>query len=80
MIASRSLRWLLGGMIVSLGTAAPVRWSPSNGLIPAQACADGTCCPETKSYCITNSLVIPNYYLKAGGGPCGNPMQPLPPP
>lgn len=80
MISNCTLRWAVGGVIVLLGTAAPVRWVPKSGLIPAQACADGTCCPELKSHCITNNLVIPDYYLKAGDGPCGGSTRPLPPP
>jgi hypothetical protein len=82
MISTRAIRWIVGSGAICLAVAAPVRWSPGRGLVAATAaCADGTCCPEPKSDCITNNFVIPNYYLKAGGGPCGgDPTRPLPPP
>ena len=73
-------RLILALALGCLGTAAPVEWSRGH-LVKAVACADGTCCPEPKSYCITNNIVISDYYLKAGGGPCGaDPTRPLPPP
>ena len=80
MIPSRTLRWAVGGTIVCLGTAAPVRWSPDKGLIAAAACADGTCCPEPNSDCIINQIVTQNAYRKTGPGSCKDPAQPAPPP
>jgi hypothetical protein len=76
---SRQLRTALSAAIVCLGTVSPLEWSHGR-LIEATACADGTCCPEPGSLCIVNNMVIHNYYLKAGGGPCGaDPTRPLPP-
>lgn len=60
---------LLGGSI--LGAIAPITVSSSDGIVPAQACADGTCCAEDKSICIINDIRTDNAYYK-GTGPCSN--------
>jgi hypothetical protein len=49
-------------------------------LIEHAACADGTCCPEPRSDCIINSILIPDAYRKTGEGSCKDPTQPAPPP
>jgi hypothetical protein len=80
MIRRRVMRFAALAFLLCVGSAAPVEWS--DGRIIAQAaCADGTCCPEERSLCITGNVVIFDYYLKAGGGPCGvDPTRPVPPP
>lgn len=76
-----SIRWIVGGAVVCLAVAAPVRWSASRGLIAAEAaCSDGTCCSEPNSDCIINNILTENAYRKTGPGSCKDPTQPAPPP
>jgi hypothetical protein len=35
---------------------SPVTISSDGRIVPAQACADGTCCPEAKSICFINGI------------------------
>lgn len=70
MSRTRKLRLvLLGGSI--LGAISPITVSSSGAIVPAQACADGTCCPEDKSICIINDIRTDNAYHK-GTGPCSD--------
>jgi hypothetical protein len=70
MSRTRKLRLvLICGSI--LGAISPITVSSSNGIVPAQACADGTCCPEDKSICIINDIRTENAFYK-GTGPCIN--------
>lgn len=59
--------------IVLLGAVAgisPVSISTSAGLVVAEACADGTCCPETGSDCFINGVLTENAYKASKPGPC----------
>jgi hypothetical protein len=81
MVSIRAIRLGMAGVIVCLGAAAPVRWSPDTGLVAATAaCADGTCCDEPRSDCIINNILTIDAYRKASGGSCKQPTQPAPPP
>lgn len=66
MSRTRKLRLvLLGGSI--LGAISPVTVSPSGAIVPARACADGSCCPEDKSICIINDIRTDNAFYKSTG-------------
>jgi hypothetical protein len=68
MIHTRKFRLLiLGGSI--LAAISPITVSPSGHVVPAQACADGTCCPEDKSLCFINGIQTDDAYYN-GTGPC----------
>jgi hypothetical protein len=68
MSRTRKLRLaLLGGSI--LGAISPITVSSSGAIVPAQACADGTCCAEDKSLCFINGIRTNNAYYK-GSGSC----------
>ena len=73
MARTRKLRLaLLGGSV--LAAMSPVTVSSSGRLVPAQACADGTCCAEDKSICIINGIRTDNAYYR-GPGPCTPPQE-----
>lgn len=69
----RLLRWrrILLPAAVALAAMAPVTYHPGRGIVPAEACADGTCCAEEKSLCFINGVKTENAYKKDGAGPCG---------
>lgn len=50
--------------------ASPVSLSTSAGFVVAEACADGTCCPEAGSDCFINGIITENAYKAAKPGPC----------
>lgn len=56
----------------ALAGMSPVSLSTSAGLEVAQACADGTCCPEEGSDCIINGILTQNAFRAAKPGPCSN--------
>lgn len=56
---------LLGSSIVA--AISPVTVSSSGALVPAKACADGSCCPEDKSICIINDIRTDNAFYKTTG-------------
>lgn len=70
MSRTRKLRRVLVGASI-LGAISPITVSSSDGIVPAQACADGTCCPEDKSICIINDIRTENAFHR-GTGPCIN--------
>lgn len=70
MTQGRKIRILLGACAVLLA-ASPLTISPAGRIVPAQACADGTCCPEDKSICFINNIRTSNAYYK-GSGSCIN--------
>lgn len=55
----------------TVAALSPVTISPSGHVVPSQACADGTCCPEPKSICFINGVRTDNAYYK-GSGSCQN--------
>lgn len=68
MSRARAFRLLVvGGGI--LGALSPVTMSSSGRIVPARACADGTCCAEDKSVCIINNIRTDDAYYK-GTGSC----------
>ena len=68
-ISPRRLRVLL---VLAAAPAAmsPITFSPGHGLVPAAACADGTCCHEEKSLCFINGVRVTDAYLNGSGGSC----------
>lgn len=68
MTRARKLRLvLLGGSM--LGAVSPITVSSSGSIVPAQACADGTCCAEPRSICFINGIRTNDAYYK-GTGSC----------
>lgn len=68
----RSLPKLGGALVVMTLGFAPVGYTPANGLqISEAACQSGTCCPETKSWCIIGDYARPDRYASLTGGSCG---------
>lgn len=61
-------------LAVTLG-AAPLAFSPSQGIVENTACAQvknpgsGTCCPQIEAVCITPSGNLASRYYKSEG-PC----------
>lgn len=56
---------LLGSSIVA--AISPITVSSSGAFVPAQACADGTCCSEDKSICMINDIRTDNAFYKTTG-------------
>jgi hypothetical protein len=61
-----------------VGVFAPITIS-SEGIVPASACADGTCCPQVGADCIINNILVEEAYRKKAGGSCKGDDQPAPP-
>jgi len=57
-------------LIAALAGMSPVSISTSAGLVITEACADGTCCPETGSDCFINGILTENAYKLDRPGPC----------
>lgn len=51
---------------------SPISISTSAGLVVAEACADGTCCPEEGSDCFINGILTENAYKASRPGPCSD--------
>jgi len=68
MSRTRKLRLILLGAGIARAVS-PVTISPSGAIVPAEACADGTCCAEEKSICFINGIRTDNAYYK-GTGSC----------
>ncbi|HEX6036800.1 MAG TPA: hypothetical protein VFZ20_02145 [Longimicrobium sp.] len=69
MISPRRLRILL--VLAAVPAAvSPVTFSPERGLVPATACADGTCCYEEKSLCFINGVRVADAYMNGSAGSC----------
>jgi hypothetical protein len=68
-ISPKRLRGLL---VLAAAPAAmsPITLSLDRGLVPAAACADGTCCHEEKSICFINGVRVADAYLNGSGGSC----------
>lgn len=60
--------WMV--MLGALAGASPISFSSSAGFVVAEACADGTCCPETGSDCFINGILTENAYKLSRLGPC----------
>lgn len=54
--------------MVTLAAAAPVTYSPGQGVHETVAeCQDGTCCPEVGSTCVVGDHQRPDKYYKPSG-------------
>lgn len=63
-------RYKVAAVIAVLAALAPVEFS-AHGVSAAKAsCSDGTCCPEAKSDCIINNILVADSYRKTGEGKC----------
>ena len=68
---------LRGASLAVTFAAAPLAFSPSQGITVSEACAqddvktptNGTCCRQSDSICVTALQNIYNFYWK-GDGPC----------
>lgn len=58
---------LLFGVVAGM---SPITVTESGRLAVAEACADGTCCPETGSDCFINGVLTENAYKATKPGPC----------
>jgi hypothetical protein len=68
-ISRRRLRvlWVAAASITAM---SPVSFSPDRGVVPLEACADGTCCDEDRSLCFINGIKVENAYKNGSGGSC----------
>lgn len=65
---------LQAGFLAAAITAAPLAYSPQNGVGPASGCAQtiknpgtGTCCPDDDSICVTPTGNINGHFYKPEG-------------
>ena len=64
MTKSTKLKLVVATLVAAL---SPLTLSPTTGnIVVAEACADGTCCPEDRSICFINDMRTNDAYRSTG--------------